>query len=149
MSIRNMRNVWAEIQVDGRQNDIATGPKSKDGGMTINLAQNDNGESEDLLSIRSYANSEYDVSTRVYFKGQLMLRHTTNRYTESADRNEFELETQVVGDTKKALNIILSVDIPNTYKIRAIDYIVTNGELPCEMNRTSLMAWGTSSESSK
>ena len=49
-----MRNHWVNVSVSGRQTDIATGPRRKDGDMTIDLAQINEGTSQDVLRIRCY-----------------------------------------------------------------------------------------------
>lgn len=40
---RNVRNFWIEVDVDGRKTVIKTGPRSKNGGMTIRLYQRHKG----------------------------------------------------------------------------------------------------------
>lgn len=40
---RNVRNFWLEAQVDGRASTFASGPRSRDGGFTLDLYQRDKG----------------------------------------------------------------------------------------------------------
>jgi hypothetical protein len=41
---RNVRNFWIEIEVDGRKERIACGPKSASGGFTMKLLMRNEGE---------------------------------------------------------------------------------------------------------
>lgn len=40
---RNVRNFWLELSVDGKRTDIATGPRTKDGGFDLRIAMRDEG----------------------------------------------------------------------------------------------------------
>jgi hypothetical protein len=40
---RNVRNFWIELQVDGRKETIATGPRSADGGFYLRVHVRSNG----------------------------------------------------------------------------------------------------------
>lgn len=46
-----VRNFWINVSVDGKKNDIATGPRSKNGGMQINLFLRQNGQSKKAITI--------------------------------------------------------------------------------------------------
>lgn len=51
---RNTRNFWIELQVDGHKQ-IATGPRSKDGGFEMTIKLRENGEiSRQQLTITGY-----------------------------------------------------------------------------------------------
>ena len=47
-----VRNFWIEVTVDGRKTKIATGPRSKDGGMEITIKQRNNGSIDHALTVR-------------------------------------------------------------------------------------------------
>lgn len=40
---RNVRNFWIELSVDGKQERVETGPRSKDGGFSLTILQRDRG----------------------------------------------------------------------------------------------------------
>lgn len=40
---RNVRNFWLELTVDGASRRIETGPRSKEGGFTLNILMRDKG----------------------------------------------------------------------------------------------------------
>ena len=46
-----MRNFYLEANIDGRKTALNGGPRSKEGGMTISLAVNDNGNSNRIINI--------------------------------------------------------------------------------------------------
>jgi type III secretory pathway lipoprotein EscJ len=79
-----MRNHWVNISVDGRKTDLATGPRRKDGEMTIELAQMNLGYSLDIIKIKCYP-KEIDgvlhVVTDIFDKntGALVYTKTTPR----------------------------------------------------------------------
>lgn len=62
---RNVRNFWVDLSVDGRANDIGTGPRSKDGGMDLDLYIRDKGHVVKALMIRCYV---------AYVDGALMMQ---------------------------------------------------------------------------
>ena len=41
---RNVRNFWIELNVDGRETEIATGPVAKDGGFSMSILIRENGK---------------------------------------------------------------------------------------------------------
>jgi hypothetical protein len=49
---RNVRNFWVEVDVDGRESTVATGPKNSQGGIDIDLYQRADGEVTTALKIR-------------------------------------------------------------------------------------------------
>ena len=65
MSPRNVRNFWIEVDVDGRQEKIAAGPKGKDGGMEIQLHQRDYGGVSHVLSIWCHSNRDGLLVTEI------------------------------------------------------------------------------------
>lgn len=42
--MRNVRNFWIELEVDGRANVVAAGPAGKDGGFKLRIRVRDAGE---------------------------------------------------------------------------------------------------------
>ena len=65
MSPRSVRNFWIEVEVDGKQEKIATGPMSKDGGMNIQLFQREAGGVTEVLTIFCRCNEHGMLSTEV------------------------------------------------------------------------------------
>lgn len=49
---RNVRNFWLELAVDGKRTDVATGPRSADGGFELTLRQRNHGTVEYAGSLR-------------------------------------------------------------------------------------------------
>ena len=49
-----MRNFYLTADIDGRQTLLSGGPRAKDGGMTIELRQRDNGISVVSLYVRCF-----------------------------------------------------------------------------------------------
>ena len=42
-SVKNVRNFWVEVEIDGQKTKLVGGPKGKEGGLKITLYQRDNG----------------------------------------------------------------------------------------------------------
>jgi hypothetical protein len=55
--MKNVRNFWIKLKIDGRETMIETGPRSKDGGfeMTIGMRDKNGGVSENKLKINGFA----------------------------------------------------------------------------------------------
>ena len=68
--MRNMRNFFIDLSVDGRASDIHTGPKSKDGGLNFRMTQNDSGEVKEVLRVYSTAHEDGSLVTTVWVNGQ-------------------------------------------------------------------------------
>lgn len=51
---RNVRNFWVDLDVDGRANDIGTGPRSKDGGMIARFFIRSDGEVKNAVTVNCY-----------------------------------------------------------------------------------------------
>jgi hypothetical protein len=62
----SLRNFWADISVDGRDTDIGTGPRTKEGGMRIDLLQRDDGSKKKTFSIE--CREQDGVLTTTVFK---------------------------------------------------------------------------------
>lgn len=41
---RNVRNFWITLDVDGKKTDVATGPRSRDGGFRITILVREDGD---------------------------------------------------------------------------------------------------------
>jgi hypothetical protein len=54
----NVRPSWIEVQVDGRENDIATGPRARDGSLSAKLYLRVNGEVTHVLDVYCLATSD-------------------------------------------------------------------------------------------
>lgn len=77
---RNVRNFWIDLNVDGVQNDVGTGPRKADGGFTQTVKIREQGSISDTeVKLRGYVNREgklclavsvtnADVSTPHYFE---------------------------------------------------------------------------------
>lgn len=76
---RSVRNFWIDTSVDGRQTDIATGPRNKSGGFSINISQRDNGQVTTPLTIEGTARSDGKILLKVKYKGEIVVRHETER----------------------------------------------------------------------
>lgn len=66
-----MRNTWIEVSVDGRENDVETGPRSSDGGSTVLIHQNVLGESEQILRACTITD-EGKITTYINVWGETM-----------------------------------------------------------------------------
>jgi hypothetical protein len=60
---RNVRNFWIDVNVDGRESAIGTGPRAKDGGMNASF----------------YIRSEGDVEHAFYVLGRCINGETVYR----------------------------------------------------------------------
>lgn len=49
--IKNVRNFWVELEVDGRESTIATGPRGNDGGFYQDVYIRDKGEAKHAFRI--------------------------------------------------------------------------------------------------
>lgn len=78
MRNKSLRNFWMTANVDGRESLVTAGPRSKDGGMSVNLAQLNCGESDMSLNV-SCIESAGKVSTIVRSHGVLVAKYVTYR----------------------------------------------------------------------
>ena len=72
-----LRNFWAVVKVDGKQEELASGPRSKEGGLTFKLYQRKDGEKVNPVKIRCWADGE-KLHTVVEVDGQ-SYSYVTNR----------------------------------------------------------------------
>lgn len=54
---RNVRNFWIELDVDGSKSQVATGPRSADGGFTPTILQRSEGDIIRALDVRGFVRS--------------------------------------------------------------------------------------------
>jgi hypothetical protein len=78
---RNVRNFWAEMNVDGRESELASGPRNKDGGMSIRIYQRNQGDAEQVLTVNCYVNYDGNLELNIYnrLRGETVFKHVTER----------------------------------------------------------------------
>jgi len=75
-----VRNFWVDAQVDGRQEDLGSGPRAKDGGMTLQVYQRDDGGIVKALSIWGTTRTDGTLVLQIADgKGNLLHTVTTHR----------------------------------------------------------------------
>jgi hypothetical protein len=62
-SARAVRNWFIDVDVDGRESGVQTGPKAKDGGFSMRLLQRKEGGAVEVLSLRGVARGDALVLT--------------------------------------------------------------------------------------
>lgn len=62
---KQVRNFWLELQVDGRETKIATGPKPADGDFSIVIRIRENGEVSDK-TVHIYGDVDCDDHLRLW-----------------------------------------------------------------------------------
>lgn len=73
-----MRPFWLEANIEGRETPVSGGPRRKDGNMSIDIRQRDNGTSVTAFKIECESDGD-TCETRVYdHQGNLIAKHTTN-----------------------------------------------------------------------
>ena len=60
-----VRNFWIELNVDGRESTVATGPRSKDGGFSLTIKQRAEGGIVDALKVWGLVHSDGKLELRV------------------------------------------------------------------------------------
>lgn len=58
MAPRNVRNFWIELDVDGRKERIATGPRSADGGFMLTIKMREKGTVKEALVIEGVVRAD-------------------------------------------------------------------------------------------
>jgi hypothetical protein len=77
---RNVRNSWVDLSVDGRANDIGTGPRSSDGGMVAYFKVRDKGRVVNSVTVDCVACSDGTLYLRVFAPGEgCVFEHKTER----------------------------------------------------------------------
>jgi len=67
---RNVRNFWIEATVDGRQERIESGPRSKDGGFDLTIKMRDGGGIVTALDVRGIAQNNGTLTLAIFPKHQ-------------------------------------------------------------------------------
>jgi len=76
---RNVRNCWLTASVDGRESDIATGPRNGNGGLRARLQiREKRAISDKALSIEVYRNGPSN-KLKVVWDGQVVVDATLER----------------------------------------------------------------------
>ena len=76
---RNVRNFWVCADIDGRESLLESGPRPKNGGMTVSISQrNDGGIITDLVHVRCTAHGE-ELITEVFIAGKHVGTFKTTR----------------------------------------------------------------------
>ena len=95
---KNVRNFWIDLNVDGRQNIIGTGPKSRDGGLKLTLCQRNEGCVDKVLEINCYCGSDGQLHTRVGGEeGLVVYGVTTDRDKPTLNRKDRAMVGKVMG----------------------------------------------------
>ena len=78
---RNTRNFWIEGQIDGRNSELSGGPRNKDGGISVKIKQRNNKGITEAIRIDGIADSEGNLSLKVYDKDDnLVHENKTKRW---------------------------------------------------------------------
>lgn len=76
----NVRPSWIDVSVDGRANDIGTGPRSRDGNMDATVYVREDGSIHRALNIEAIASADKKtVLLRVVAEGVVVFE---KRYTQ-------------------------------------------------------------------
>lgn len=73
-----VRNFWIDADIDGRQTMLSGGPRSKDGGMEVNIYQRNDGGIHHTVKVNCRANGD-NLITDVYIDGILVGKHGSFR----------------------------------------------------------------------
>jgi hypothetical protein len=55
---RHVRNFWVDVTCDARRRPVSTGPKSKNGGIDVQVYIRENNSVRHAINIRGYADGE-------------------------------------------------------------------------------------------
>jgi len=113
---RIVRNFWFTANVAGKQAEIASGPKSATGGLSLNLYQRDNGEVKDIFHISCQAHADGYLETIGYAFGKRLISIATMR-----DAAKF---AKAIGKPKEIIN---SLALKSFH-----DFILNSSELTIE-----------------
>ena len=82
-----VRPFFIDAKIEGRQTPLRGGPKRKDGDVTIDIYQRDDGEITKPFRIHQYTTQDKDektgewvhhLNTSIYYFDELIKMHTTN-----------------------------------------------------------------------
>ena len=73
-----VRNFWATVNVDGYKTEMAGGPRSKEGGLTVEVKQRDEGQKVTAVKVRCF---EVDggLFSEVSIGGKVVGTYSTRR----------------------------------------------------------------------
>ena len=95
---RIVRNFWVDVDVDGRQTMIGTGPKGYRGGLKLTLYQRNEGSVDKALAIDCYWGSDGQLHTLVGDEeGHVVYKVTTDRDEPSLDKEDRAMVRKVLG----------------------------------------------------
>ena len=78
--MRNVRNWWLELEVDGAVSKVATGPRGKEGGFTLRVSQRDQGGVlRDAVVLRGVPQSDGTLVLTVGIEDRADIKITTTR----------------------------------------------------------------------
>lgn len=61
-----VRNFWVNAEIDGQKTELSGGPRSKDGGMFINLNMRVNGRPVSVLHVTCAVNDDGTLRARIH-----------------------------------------------------------------------------------
>ena len=73
-----VRNWWLNADIDGRENPLTGGPRSKDGGFELSIKQRSNNLVTTPLVVEGEAEDGI-LTLRVYYNGEMIVKHRTRR----------------------------------------------------------------------
>jgi hypothetical protein len=62
---RNVRNFWVELDVDGKESPIASGPRNKNGGISMSIKMRDEGCVAHAVDIEGHAKQDGSLSLQI------------------------------------------------------------------------------------
>lgn len=74
-----VRNFYVEANIDGRKTRLGGGPRCKDGEMSLCITQRNTGGIDTALRINCYVNSEGNLVTAAFHRGQMIFEYVTDR----------------------------------------------------------------------
>lgn len=73
-----VRNFWATVNVDGYKTEMAGGPKSKEGGLTVEVKQRDEGAKVTAVKVRCFEKNG-ELFSEVSIGGEVVGTYSTRR----------------------------------------------------------------------
>lgn len=74
-----MRNFWIEARIDDRETVLKGGPRRKEGGLSLEVLQRNEGESTSAIRVNCYEEFGELVTIVHGPEGELLLEHRTPR----------------------------------------------------------------------
>ena len=73
-----VRNFWATVNVDGYKTEMAGGPRSKEGGLTVEVKQRDEGQKVNAVKVRCFE-VDGELFSEVSIGGKVVGTYSTRR----------------------------------------------------------------------